>query len=759
MQNRLQLEITGIVQGVGFRPFVYRIAKNLALTGFVCNNVTGVQIEIQGEQQQLDLFLIKLKTELPAVAKIETCNVSTISITATTEESDFIIKFSNTAAEKTARISPDLATCPDCLQEIFDTSNKRHLYPFTNCTNCGPRFSIVKALPYDRCNTSMHEFIMCKQCNEEYHDVTNRRFHAQPNACWECGPKIELLDINKDKQIIAKQLDALSQAIAALQQGKIIAVKGLGGFHLLVDARNHDAVARLRNQKHRQDKPLAIMVPNLQYIQNICEINIYEETLLTSQQAPIVLLKTREHTSILARNIAPNNPYLGVMLPYTPLHHILLKQLDFPVVATSGNFSGEPICKDTDEAVLKLGSIADLFLVHNREIVNRIDDSVVRPINQEKIFLRRARGYSPYYCIIPDFFKPILAVGANMKNTFALAQAGNVLLSQHIGDLENLAALSFFKSSINNIQTIYNCFPEVIACDLHQDYLSTKYANDNSEQVIAVQHHHAHIVAVMVEKQIEGPVLGVVWDGSGFGLDDTVWGGEFLVATKCDFNRVGHLGLLPLPGSEKAIKEPYRIAIGMLTKLSKDVLHDYSDLNLVKKFKNSDLRLLLNMVSREINTPMTSSVGRLFDAVAALLGLRYKVNFEGQAAMELEFLAENVATNATYKFEIIADGVNTIIDWRIMLQQILQDLRQHEQPGIMAKKFHNTLVDIIVFMAKRNGIKEVVLAGGCFQNKILLEHTIEELESNGFVVYWPVDVPINDGGIALGQIAIINARL
>lgn len=754
MLVRLQLKITGIVQGVGFRPFVYKLAKALKITGWICNDLDGVYVEVQSTKEQLDVFLIRLTQDIPQVARIDACNIRKITVIA--NELDFIINFNKQQTTTTAMITADLATCADCLVEIFAPDNRRYLYPFTNCTQCGPRFSIVRALPYERHNTSMHSFPMCKLCAAEYHDVQCRRFHAQPNACWDCGPKIELL--TPKQRCLASQQDVFFLLAEAITQGKIIAIKGLGGFHLVADARNDEVIAKLRQRKHRYNKPFAIMVGNLVKAQQLCTINKTAKELLISQQAPIVLLPISNYNKIAA-NIAPNNPYLGVMLPYMPLQHILLQMLDFPLVVTSGNFSGEPICTAAAEAFSKLTNIADLFVMHNREIVNRVDDSVIKVIENKKIFIRRARGYSPYYQQTIKVRQPILAVGAHNKNTIAIAQADNMLLSQHIGDLDLLEATQAFQNTIMQFATIYQGKAQNLVCDLHPEYFPTKYAVAQQSKHIMVQHHHAHIAAVMLEKQLTEQVLGIVWDGSGFGLDATIWGGEFLVATFEDFTRVAHLEPFALPGGEMAIKEPQRIAVSLLSKLTDKVIADYNHLTVIQGFKKLDLQLLLKMIKGKINTPMTSSMGRLFDGIAAILGLPGIVEFEGQAAMALEFLAETSNSTISYDFIVQQNQENMlIIDWQRILQQILVDLNKLTV-NIIAKKFHNTLIDLMLVIAKKIGLTKVVLTGGCFQNKILLAGAISKLTAHNFSVYWPEEIPINDGGIAFGQLAIANAKL
>ena len=745
--ERLSIEITGRVQGVGFRPFIYCLAKELNLSGWICNDSQGVKIEVEGLKTNLTSFLDRLQKEKPHVAFIDTFKVNSCVLK---KDVDFKIINSDGSKDKTAVILPDLATCNICLQEIFDPNNRRYFYPFTNCTQCGPRFTIIKQLPYDRCNTAMHSFKMCDQCNQEYNEVTCRRFHAQPNACWDCGPRVTALD--KTGKVLAEQIDALFLVIKALSDGQIVALKGLGGFHLLVNARSSEAVNRLRQRKSRPDKPLALMLPTLEYIHNTCVVSPLEEQLLISQQAPIVLLQAKPNNGI-ANEIAFNNPYLGIMLPYTPLHHILLKELNIPLVATSGNASGEPICKDEAVALLKLKDIADLFLIHNREIAHRVDDSVIRVVNNRTSFIRRARGYSPFYIRSEDFKVPTLAVGAHLKNTFAYSWRGLMLLSQYIGDLDNVELLEVFESNIQSIKNIYDISPKIIVSDQHPDYLSTQYAKSVSKEAVNVQHHHAHIAAVMLEHELKDPVLGIAWDGSGLGEDQTIWGGEFILATRKNFIKFGSIKPFVLPGGEQAIKYPTRIAISLLSQISNDIKKDFSYLNVIKQIDNLDI--LLKIIYSKINTPITSSMGRLFDGVAAILGLCYQISFEGQAAMELEFIASNSDSTEIYNYQIN----NFMADWNLMLMDMLKDIKSQLPKKIIARKFHNTLIAIIISIAKQINMENVVLCGGCFQNKILLEGSIKALEKENFKVYWPVDVPINDSSIAVGQLAIVNARI
>ena len=573
---RLKITIHGAVQGVGFRPFVYRLATNLNLAGWVSNTTQGVFIEVEGDKKTLDQFLLRLQREAPPRAFIQSFEFSFLDFIGF---SDFKIRESDSSGAKTVLVLPDIATCQDCLRDIFDPSNRRYLYPFTNCTNCGPRFSIIETLPYDRLNTSMKMFKMCPECQAEYDNPLNRRFHAQPNACTACGPQLELWD--NEGKVLSSQHNALIQAVDGIRAGKIVAIKGLGGFHLIVDARNDDAVQRLRDRKHREEKPFALMYPTLDAIKLDCQVNELEERLLFSPESPIVLLsrkqsaisnqqsdsnrqqlKTSNQQLSVTNSIAPNNPYLGVMLPYTPLHYILMKELGFPIVATSGNLSDEPICTNEHEAVNRLRDIADMFLVHNRHIVRHVDDSIVRVMMERELVLRRARGYAPLPIQIrARCDAPLLAVGAHLKNTIALASNDNIFISQHIGDLETRESLDAFHNVISDFKTLYETKPTKIICDLHPDYLSSKFARSTDIPLIEIQHHYAHIASCMAENQLEGDVLGVSWDGTGYGPDGTIWGGEFLSTTQTSFTRVATFRPFRLPGGEIAIKEPRRTAL------------------------------------------------------------------------------------------------------------------------------------------------------------------------------------------------------
>ncbi|HXS68106.1 MAG TPA: carbamoyltransferase HypF [Candidatus Polarisedimenticolia bacterium] len=757
--RRSRIDVQGAVQGVGFRPFVYRLANELALGGWVLNSPHGVSIEVEGDEKNLHRFKVRLENEKPRVATITALKVSPLK---PAYYGSFEIRGSVTDGEKRAFILPDMATCADCSRELFDPSNPRFRYPFINCTNCGPRFSIIEALPYDRPNTSMKKFAMCPECEQEYHDPNDRRFHAQPNACPKCGPRIELW--NAKGEVLCCKERALAECIDAIRSGKIIALKGIGGFQLIADARNEDAVRRLRERKHRREKPFALMLPSLESVEGYCRVTELEKQLLLSFQSPIVLLKKMPGCSALAPSVAPGNPYLGIMLPYSPLHHLLLRGLAFPVVATSGNLSDEPICIDGDEAVERLGGIADLFLTHNRPIVRHVDDSITRVVMGREIVLRAARGYAPAAIAVEcaSDSETVLAVGGQLKNTVALKTGGHVFLSQHIGDLETEPALTAFQSSSADLPRLYDAKPEIIASDLHPEYLSTKFAQKECEshreiQCVGVQHHYAHILSCMAENKLKAPVLGICWDGTGLGLDGTIWGGEFLVIGEDDFDRVATLRRFRLPGGDAAVKEPRRAALGLLYEIFRDALFEREDLTSFADFSTGELKMLQKMLVSGANSPFTSSGGRLFDSVASLLGLRHAVDFEGQAAMDLEFAIRRSKTGI-YEFKLRGQRP-TIVDWQPMILEILEEKRQKKSVGQIALKFHHTLAEMMVSIARAAGEEKIVLSGGCFQNKYLLERTVRRLREEGFIPYWHRRVPPNDGGIALGQVmAALRAR-
>lgn len=742
--------LEGTVQGVGFRPFVYRVAKALGVRGWVRNDAQGVTICATASPDVLRRFEETLQSEAPSAATIVSFRrIPTTPLEFSPDAIAFRILESDATESIGAFISPDLAVCTDCLRELHDPTNRRYRYPFINCTNCGPRFTIVEALPYDRPNTTMRRFVMCDACRAEYENPLDRRFHAQPNACPACGPHLELWDPHGT--LLADREDALAQAVDAVRKGLVLAVKGLGGFHLVVDARNEEAVRLLRRRKRREEKPLALMAPSLSAVEIMGFLSERERCLLTSPTAPILLLRRRPEANV-APSVAPGNPYLGVMLPYTPLHHLLMESLGFPVVATSGNLSEEPICIDEHEAIRRLGGdepIADLFLVHNRPIARHADDSVVRVVLGEEMVLRAARGYAPYSMAVETPFPTILAVGPHLKNTVAISSGKRVFVSQHVGNLETAEAFAVFRRVVDDFRELYALEPLLVVRDLHPDYLSSQFAENSGLSTQGVQHHAAHVFACMAERRVEPPLLGVSWDGTGFGPDGTVWGGEFLrINSEGSWERAAHLRTFPLPGGETAVKEPRRSALGVLAEVFGDAAYTMRTLPTLRAFREEELSVLRQALARRLNTPLTSSVGRLFDAIASLVGLRQRAAYEGQAAMELEWRLAGVDERSVYPLPL----VDSVLDWEPLIRALLEDFRRGVSVGVLSARFHNALVEGILAVAERVGEPRVVLTGGCFQNVTLLEGAVRRLRERGFDVEWPRRVPPNDGGIALGQI-------
>jgi hydrogenase maturation protein HypF len=765
--------VLGAVQGVGFRPYVFRLATELVLLGWVGNTAQGVSIEVEGPADRVREFVVRLGPERPPhchIASAETTWLDPLGY------DDFSIRPSAGDGDKTAVVLPDLATCPECLAEILDPANRRYRYPFTNCTHCGPRYSILRGLPYDRPNTTMAGFTMCGMCRAEYEDPRNRRFHAQPNACPQCGPQLELWD--GDGGMVGVRDEALGGAVSALRSGAVVAIKGLGGFHLAVLAADEAAVRRLRARKRREAKPLAVMFPGIEMVEACCEVGALERRALESAEAPIVLMRRRAGAERwVAGSVAPGVATLGGMLPYSPLHHLLARSVGAPVVATSGNLSDEPICTDEREALQRLGGIADLFLVHNRPIVRAVDDSVVRVMLGRETVLRRARGYAPLPVAVRDDLAPVLAVGGHLKNTVAVGRGGQVFLSQHIGDLETAGALKAFRRVLADLPALFGVVPEVYAADAHPDYLSTQEAQASGRPVLCVQHHYAHVLACMAENDAAAPLLGVSWDGTGFGLDGTIWGGEFLLVAEDGFERVAHLRTFPLPGGDKAVQEPRRSALGLLFALLGEAVFTRQDLAPVQAFGPGELGTLRQMLERGVNVATTSSAGRLFDAVAALTGLRQITHVEGQAAMDLEFALERDESDDVYPVAVRDPGSmpgrspplaspclrhagceamrltppRWVLDWGPMVEGILLDLANAVPVWEISARFHNALAEGIVSIARAAGQVRVALTGGCFQNRYLLERTVRQLRSAGFSPYWHQRVPPNDGGIALGQ--------
>jgi hydrogenase maturation protein HypF len=771
--RRLRVEIHGAVQGVGFRPFVYRLATSLGLAGWVNNSSQGVCVEVEGCLQHLEAFVLRLTAERPPRALIYDQKATFLDPAG---YRGFVVRHSNDAGAKTAFVLPDIAICPDCMHEIFDPADRRYRYPFTNCTNCGPRFSIIAALPYDRVNTTMQHFTMCSACQAEYENPLDRRFHAQPNCCPHCGPHLELWD--RDGRLLAAHHEAVMRAADAIRCGAVVAVKGLGGFHLMVGAHDEQAVSRLRRRKAREEKPFALMFPTLAAIRGECDVSPTEADLLLSPEAPIVLLHRcfggDPAFSNVAASVVLRNPYLGVLLPYTPLHHLLMAELGFPVVATSGNRSDEPICTDEYEALDRLHDIADYFLVHNRPILRHTDDSVARVLGGRPCVLRRARGYAPLpiHLNTAPSSEPILAVGGQLKSTIALALGSEAFVSQHIGDLETVEARDAFGRVAASLCALYDTAPSIVAHDMHPDYASTQYAVGSIQlspldrvlptadcRLVPVQHHYAHVLACMAENDLRGPALGIAWDGTGYGLDGTIWGGEFLHVDETGFERAAHLRTFGLPGGEAAVREPRRSALGLLYQVFGDALFAMDDLPPLAACSAEERAILRVMLRRGLNTPLTSSVGRLFDVVAALLDLRQRSCFEGQAAMELEFAIGTNATDDSYPLRLFDQQTPAVVDWEPMIHALLDDMSHAVATSQLASKVHNTLVEMVIGVARHVGEERVVLSGGCFQNRYLCERAIQRLRMEGFRPYWHQRVPPNDGSIALGQLVAAKRQL
>lgn len=722
------------MQGVGFRPFVYRVAMEMSLPGWVLNSSSGLVVEVEGTSDELKRFEQRIELERPKASVITARESTWLPVEGFTA---FEIHHSDSDSIKSVNVLPDLATCDDCRRELFDPANRRFQYPFTNCTNCGPRYTIVVDIPYDRPNTTMREFMLCPACREEYENPANRRFHAQPNACPVCGPKLD---------------GTIADTAAALLRGEIVALKGIGGFQLLVDARQPAAVARLRERKHREEKPFAIMMPSLDVAREYCDITPPEQELLESQAAPIVLLRPKLGTDI-AWNVAHCSPYLGVILPYSPLHHLLMRECPFPLIATSGNRSDEPIAIDNDEATMRLKDIANHFLMHNRPIVRACDDSVVRLTRGRAGILRRARGYAPLGIRVAKELPPVLAVGGHLKNTIAIAVGKDVFLSQHIGDLETLEARQAFERAIDDLCRLYSFKPEAVVCDLHPDYASTQWAEKSGLPVIRVQHHQAHVAACAAENPLDGPYLGISWDGTGYGLDGAIWGGEFFRVENGRYERVAHLRPFNLPGGDVAVREGWRSAASLIFEVNgKKECGDSRPRLFGERSSPSDQNMhkVCEMLSRGINVVRTTSVGRLFDAVASISGLAQQNRFEGQAAMLLENEIGALRTEEAYS---LSCG-----DWAPLIEQVLKDSRQGVSVSMIAARFHNALVNWIVEVAARVGLKQIVLSGGVFQNRYLTERAAAVLESRGYEVHTHQRVPPNDGGIALGQAVMARSR-
>ena len=720
---------------------IVRLARLHQQKGWIANTADGVAIAIEGAPEQQQSFLSDLNNHTPPFAEIKSLSITRQPWAGFR---DFQIKASIVDGKQSVFVLPDIATCPDCIHDIFDPASRYYYYPFTSCCHCGPRYSIMTRQPYDRNQTSMAEFNICHECEQDYQSIDNRRFHAQTIACPNCGPQLKLLD--DSGLLLAEKHSALMIASQYLQAGKIIAIKGIGGYQLLVGASNQQAVERLRQRKHRPQKPFALMVPDLASAQKLCVINALEQAALTSPAAPIVLLK-RKDTEQLANAVAPDSNLLGVMLPYSPLHHLLLHDFGSPVVATSGNRQNEPVCIDDQQALTRLAGIADYFLTHNRPILRPLDDSIVRLINGKSTVLRRARGYTPLPVSLKTALPDMLAVGGQLKNTVAISHDRHIILSQHLGDLDSEASQQQFQVTLTDLQQFYQITPTRIMHDLHKGYASSQLAGHLGVVQQAVQHHYAHTLSCMAEHGLEPPVLGIAWDGSGLGTDNTLWGGEFLLITRQGFQRYAHFRPFSLPGGAKAIQEPRRAALGLLYEIFADSVFERQDL----PFSTQELLLLQPVLAKHLNCPRTTSVGRLFDAVASLLRLCQINQYEGQAAMALEnSAAASIVSDQHYQFQL-NHGDPIVIDWQITLEQLLED-SAHNPPELIATKFHNTLAEIMLAIAERAGQKNIVLSGGCFQNAYLVEKTVSKLKTAGFNGYCHEKIPPNDGGLALGQL-------
>jgi hydrogenase maturation protein HypF len=767
----LQVHISGIVQGVGFRPFVYNLATRLQLKGWVRNTSAGVDIEVDGEQDVLDAFVKALRDEAPTLSRIDEFSAS---FRPANGFRSFDILHSEAVEGAFQPISPDVAICPDCLRELFDPSDRRYRYPFINCTNCGPRFTIIKDIPYDRPKTTMAGFPLCPDCEKEYKDPTNRRFHAQPVACPVCGPSVWLAGWQVGKfERLKDGDDAIGETRRLLAEGKIVAIKGLGGFHLACDATNANAVAELRARKLRVDKPFALMMPDLETVEQHCFVRDDERELLQSVARPIVLLKRKPESNIV-EEVSPRQTWLGVMLPYTPLHYLLLDREPLPtvhrplstiLVMTSGNLSEEPIATGNDEARTRLSKLADAFLMHDRDIHVRCDDSVVRVfpstfnVKRSPYPIRRSRGYAPFPVKLPFDVPQILAAGSELKNTFCITNGNYAFLSHHIGDMENYETLQSFEQGVEHFERLFRVKPEAIAYDMHPNYLATRYALERAEHeglpTIAVQHHHAHVAACMAEHGLNEPVIGVSFDGTGYGEDGAIWGGEILVADYASYQRAAHLEYFPLPGGDAAIKKPARTALALLWSLGLDWDERLAP---VTEFCAEDQVTLRVQLEKKINTPQTSSMGRLFDAAAALAGVRQRVNYEGQAAIEFEALADE-AEAGSYPFELSQVRVQT----RSAVEALVADVQAGVPLPKISARFHNGIANVLRVatseIKKQTGIQKVVLSGGVWQNITLLRRTLSLLGSDGFKVYIHREVPTNDGGLSLGQAAVAASRL
>ncbi len=764
-RRRIRVRVDGTVQGVGFRPYVYRLAGELGLSGFVFNDPRGVLLEVEGGASAVEQFLGRLARDAPPLAVLERMRTEE---RAPTGETQFTIRESASGGVPDAPVTPDTATCHECVEELFDPSDRRFRYPFINCTNCGPRFTIVRGVPYDRPLTTMAAFAMCPRCQAEYDDPADRRFHAQPNACPECGPSVTLIGPEGQPAEIGAACDPVQAAACALRDGRIVAVKGIGGFHLACRADDEAAVATLRARKHREDRPFAVMVATLEMARRLVSLRGGEVELLEARERPIVLAPRRPDAPV-AQSVAPGAPELGVMLPYSPLHHLLLVDAGTALVMTSGNVSDEPIAFTNEDALERLASIADLLLAHERPIETRTDDSVVRAVSApggaRAVFLRRSRGYVPARVPLPDpAERHLLACGAELKNTFCLAKGGSAWLGHHIGDLSNYETLRSFTEGIAHFERLFAVAPEVVAHDMHPEYLSTKYALEREGvQLVAVQHHHAHLAACLAEHGEHGPAIGAIFDGTGYGTDGSVWGGELLFGDLAAFSRVGALLPVRLPGGERAIREPWRMACAWLS-ASDGAMDEPPRVPrpLAGQVDGRAWGQVAHLARTGLGSPVTTSMGRLFDAVAAVCGVRAKVNYEGQAAIELE-AACDPAERGSYPIELQRDGGQLVIDPRETIRAVRADVDAGIGIGVVASRFHTAVaaatVEACSAAASSSGTDLIVLSGGVFQNRHLLEAVLAGLDVTGLRALLPVRLPVGDGGIAYGQAAVAARRI
>lgn len=761
-RRRARAELQGIVQGVGFRPYVYQLATSLGLRGFVRNDTRGVLVEVEGDPDRVGSFLERLPEEIPPLADVDRFEKTELEPEGA---ADFRIVISEGGGAASALVTPDTATCSDCLRELFDPADRRFRYPFINCTNCGPRFTIVRGVPYDRSRTTMASFTMCGPCREEYEDPTDRRFHAQPNACPVCGPSCRLVNGEGEELELGASSDAVAAAAARLREGEILAMKGLGGFHLACLAHDEQTVSELRRRKHRYEKPFALMVPDVDRARRLARLTEEEAALMASPQAPIALLRRREGGEEVARSVAPGLQELGLMLPYSPVHHLLLSDVDRPLVMTSGNLSDEPIAYRDEEALRRLDGIADCFLVNDRPIETRTDDSVARvlffPGGWEPTTIRRSRGFVPVPVNLPSASpRPLLACGAHLKNTFCVVKGERAWVSHHIGDLENFETLRSFEEGIAHFRELFDVTPELAVHDLHPSYLSTRYALEECGlETMGVQHHHAHLAACLAEHGRDGPAIGVVYDGTGYGADGTVWGGEVLLGGCADFERIAHLWPCRLPGGEAAIREPWRMARVWLDESGVEA--ESVPARLRDDVDPERWELVGALARKEVASPLTSSMGRLFDAVAALCGLRARVTYEGQAAIELEAAAEDPEAGA-YPLPMIP-GEPAMLDARPLITAVVEDLETGATVPRVASRFHHAVAEgtfrACRVVAEERGVETVVLSGGVFQNRLLAELLAGLLHAGGFEVLFPRRFPVNDGGVSVGQAAVATARL